>query len=284
VVDHMETQSDRIVGDMRLLLQDQPPISAAFPPRAQPTSWGSWLALIGVFLAFLFGLQWFKEHGDSEQLATQLAQSQQQLLSTQQNLNSLQAADAAAAASGGAPTSDEPGQSGDERDHGSSMEPVPFGEMPLAGVRLDRVSALLGRLASQGFHGAVQVRSIPGRFCMMSGSNGQLALAPETTPYSRCEQIGNPREDNGSASQRESVAFANMVANARQSANGAIDVQISAGSADEFLTPYPAISDSLLAGEWNRVAGANNRVEVHWQATHKPPAAAPAPPADKQAP
>jgi CheY-like chemotaxis protein len=290
VVDHMETQSDRIVSDMRLLLQDQPPISAAFPPRSRPTNWGSWLALIGVFIAFVFGLQWFKEHGETEQLATQLAQSQQELQSTQQNLTSLQAAEAAMAASSGAPTSDEPG-SGEQLDHGSSMEPVPFGEMPLAGARLDRVSALLARLASQGFHGVVQVRSIPGRFCMMSGSNGQPAVAPETTPYSKCEQIGNPREDNGSTSQRESVAFANMVANARQNANAAIDVQISAGSADELLTPYPPITDSLLAGEWNRVAGANNRVEVHWQATHKPPAvttpasAVPvAPSADKPAP
>jgi CheY-like chemotaxis protein len=268
VVDHMESQADRIIGDMRLLLQDQPLTSAAFPPRSRPTNRGLWLALIGVMAAFLLALQWFKEHNAAEQLAVQLAQSQQQLLMTQQNLTSLQAADAAVAASAGAPNSDAPGQPGDERDRGSSMEAVPFGEMPLAGARLDRVSSLLARLTAQGFHGVVQVRSIPGRFCMVTSATGQPALAPESMPYSRCEQIGNPREDNGSTSQRESVAFANMVSTARQNAGGKIDVQISAGAPDEIVTPYPPLSDSLFAGEWNRVASANNRVELRWQPAH----------------
>ena len=59
-----------------------------------------------------------------------------------------------------------------------------------------------------------------------------------------------------------------MVATARQSAGGRIDVQISAGSSDETVTPYPPVSDTLTAGEWNRVASANNRVEVHWQPAH----------------
>jgi CheY-like chemotaxis protein len=269
VVDHMESQADRIVGDMRLLLQDQPPISAAFPPRSRPTSWGVWLGLLGVFAAFLFGLQWFKEHSASEDLAVQLAQSQQLLLSTQQNLSSLQAADAAVAASSGAPTSDAFGQPGEDPNRTASMEPVPFGEMPLAGARLDRVSSLLARLTAQGFQGVVQVRSIPGRFCMINNPSGQPALAPDTTPYAKCEQIGNPREDNGSASQRESVAFANMVSTARQNAGGKIEVQISAGTPEEIATPYPPVSDSLFAAEWNRVASANNRVEVHWQAAKK---------------
>jgi hypothetical protein len=112
----------------------------------------------------------------------------------------------------------------------------------------------------------LQIRSIPGRFCMITGPTGQSALPVEALPYSKCEQLGNPREDNGSASGRESVAFANMIATARQSSGGKIDVQISAGSADETLTPYPPVSDALLASEWNRVALANNRIELHWQA------------------
>jgi len=264
VVDHMESQADRIVGDMRLLLQDQPP-APEFPTRVRPIHWSVWLGLAALVVAFLFALQWFRVHGESEQLAAQLAQSQLQLQSAQDNLTSLQAADAAAAASAGAPPGEASGSGGP--DPSSSVEPVPFGEMPLAGARLDQVSALLSRLKSQGFQGVVQVRSIPGRFCMVTGASGQSALAPDGTSYSKCEQIGNPRDDNGSASQRESVAFANMIATARQSAGGKIDVQISAGNADEILTPYPPVSESLMATDWNRVAAANNRVELHWQAS-----------------
>jgi hypothetical protein len=57
-----------------------------------------------------------------------------------------------------------------------------------------------------------------------------------------------------------------MIATARASANGRLDIQINAGSPDEVITPYPPVTESLTAGEWNRVAAANNRVEVRWQA------------------
>jgi CheY-like chemotaxis protein len=266
VVDHMESQADRIVGDMRLLLQDQPPGSSEFPPRARPVRWGLWLGLAGVIVGFLFALQWFRERTASEQLAAQLAQSQQQLLSAQQSLTSLQDADAAAAASANAPIGDAP--AADARVATSSVEAVPFGEMPLSGARLDQVASLLSRMNAQGFQGVLRVRSFPGRFCMINVAAGQPTLAPDSTPISKCDQIGNPREDNGSAAQRESVAFANMLATAQRNSGGKIEVQVTAGTVDEIITPYPPVSDSVQAAEWNRVATANNRVELHWQASH----------------
>jgi CheY-like chemotaxis protein len=265
-VDHMESQADRIISDMRLLLQDQPSGAAQLSRSARPVRWGLGLGLAGVLVASLFALQWFRERTASEQLAAQLAQSQQQLQTVQQDLSSLQAADAAAAASASAPLGDTAGAGG--ADQTSSVEPVPFGEVPLSGARLDQVASLVSRLNAQGFQGILQVRSFPGRFCMMNGASGQPALAPEPTPYSKCEQIGNPREDNGSAAQRESVAFANMIAIAQRNSGGRIEVQITAGGADDIQTPYPPISESLLAGEWNRVAAANNRVELHWLTRH----------------
>ncbi len=91
-------------------------------------------------------------------------------------------------------------------------------------------------------------------------------LAADVVPFAKCDQVGNPREDNGSISARQSIAFANMIAAARQSSNGKLDIQIGSGGSDETLIPYPPVSDNLTAGEWNRAAAANNRVEVHWQA------------------
>jgi hypothetical protein len=265
VVDHMESQADRIVGDMRLLLQDQPPSAAGYP-RTPPVRWGVWLGLAGAIVALLFALEWWHERSASERLAAQLTQSQQQLLSLQQNLTSLQAADAVAAAASGAPLGDTVNPNG--VDQTSMVEPVPFGEMALAGGRVDQISALLTRLGAQGFQGVLQVRAFPGRFCMVNSQSGQPALAPESTPYAKCDQIGNPREDNGSAAQRESVAFANMIATAQRNSGGRIDVQVGAGSAEEIQTPYPPVSDTLLAGDWNRVAAANNRVELRWEPRH----------------
>jgi CheY-like chemotaxis protein len=266
IVENLESNADRIVGDLRLLVQDQTP-PADVPPRPRPTDWRLWLGVAGLAAAFLFALQWSKLRGDSDALGAQLAKTQQQLSEMQQSLVSLQTADAAASAQVVAHGTETPSEAA--AGHASSMiEAVAFGETPLAGARLERVSGLLTRLGTQGFHGVVQIRSIPGRFCMVTGPGGTLVLAGEAMLYSKCEQIGNPRDDSASASQRQSVAFANMVSTARQNAGGKIDVQVTAGSADEVVSPYPNVSDTLTAGEWNHAALANNRVEVHWQPTH----------------
>ena len=274
MVENLENNADRIVSDVRLLVQDQTPPAAGFPPNDRPMDWRLWLAVAGLAAAFLFGLQWSKQRGDSDALSAQLAKSQQQLGETQQNLLALQTADAAAAAaaaaaaSAAAPVNDAVAEPTDAGHAISMMEPVPFGETPLAGVRLEHISGLLTRLAAQGVRGVVQIRSIPGRFCTVSSAGGTPVLASDVLLYSKCEQAGNPRDDNGSASQRQSVAFANMVSTARQNSGGKIEVQISAGNSDEVVTPYPPVSDTLTAGEWNRVAAANNRVEVHWHPAH----------------
>jgi CheY-like chemotaxis protein len=271
IVENLENSADRIISDVRLMMQDQTPPPAGFAPSERPADWRLWLAVAGLAAAFLFGLQWSKQRGNSEALATQLATAQQQLGEAQQNLLALQAAGAAldvgatagATAAEAAPT---PAPAEAVR-AGALVDPVPYGETPLAGARLERVSTLLNRLTTQGFHGVVQIRSIPGRFCTLTGSSGTPVLAADALPASKCEQTGSPRDDNGSVSQRQSVAFANMVSTARQNSGGKIDVQISAGNSDEVATAYPALSDTLTAGEWNRVAAANNRVEVHWQPT-----------------
>jgi CheY-like chemotaxis protein len=269
MVENLENNADRIVSDVRLMVEDQTPPGAGLAPNDRPMEWRVWLAVAALAAAFLFGLQWSKQRGNSDALSAQLAMSQQQLGETQQNLLALQTADAAAAAaSAAAPVNDAVAEPTDAAHAISMMEPVPFGETPLAGARLERISGLLTRLVTQGIRGVVQIRSIPGRFCTLTSAGGTPVLAIDVLLYSKCEQLGNPRDDNGSASQRQSVAFANMVSTARQNSGGKIDVQVSAGNSDEVVTPYPPVSDTLTAGEWNRVAAANNRVEVHWQPAH----------------
>ncbi|MGA2023495.1 MAG: response regulator [Steroidobacteraceae bacterium] len=268
MIDNLESQADRIVSDVRVLVEDQPaaPESPRVPAAERGADWGVWLGILAIIAAAILGVLWQREHTTSATLSARLAQSQQQLTSAQQELQSLQAADAAADASAEAagPVED---PSANLAPGNVLIEPVPFGETPLAGSRLERIQSLLQRLNSQGFHGAMQIRSIPGRYCMTTPSTAQPVMAAEAMPYARCDQVGNPREDNGSVSLRQSVAFANMIAIARESSKGAVDIQISAGGADETITPYPPVSEGLTAGDWNRVAAANNRVEVRWQAT-----------------
>ncbi len=267
VVDNLETQADRILGDMRLLLQDSMPEPTVEPPPGVGHRAAPWLAAAGFMLAALFGVLWWQRGADFAALRVQLDRSQQQLSDTEQKLQALQLADAraqAAASGQGAAQHDAPAAGAAT----SMIEAVPFGETPLAGGRIEKVSQLLARLTAEGFHGVVQIRSIPGRYCMVSGPGGVMTLPSDSLPYSKCDTVGNPREEeDDSASERQSIAFADMISTAR--AGGAFDIQVSAGDAGEVLTPYPPVTDALTAGEWNHIAAANNRVELHWQAaTH----------------
>ena len=147
----------------------------------------------------------------------------------------------------------------------SYVDLVPFGESPLAGVRTEHLQAVLDKLLAGGFHGLVEIRSFQGRYCLQ-GTGEALALASAEINYARCDQIGNPLDPAGPAA-RESVAFANMLAALHTRAAGAIEVQVSTGAADELNMAYPAVTEQLSAGDWNRAAAANNRVELRWHAT-----------------
>jgi CheY-like chemotaxis protein len=140
------------------------------------------------------------------------------------------------------------------------VEPVPYGESPLAGARIDAVQNVLARLVTAGFRGTVEIRSIPGRFCLQGTGDTVMLPAPDLS-FSKCDQIGNP-VDSGGVANRESVAFANMLSAQHTHGRGAFDVQLATGGGDEVAVRYPVASAMLTAGEWNRAAAANNRVEV----------------------
>src|SRR5579871_5690897 len=259
MVDNLETQADRILGDIRLLMQDSmaEPLAPAPSPARQVAPW---LAAAGLVLATLFGLLWWQRATQVDTLHARLSESQEQLLQTQQALQSANARAAAAAAA----QQDDAGSGGKAGGHSTSMvEPVPFGEAPLAGERVDQIAQLLSRLTAAGFHGTVKIRSIPGRYCLVSGPGGAMTPASDTLPYAKCEQVGNPHDDDDGGEGRQSVAFADMLSTAR--ANAGYQIEVSAGDPSEVVRPYPAVSESLTAGEWNRAAAANNRVELHWQ-------------------
>jgi len=142
------------------------------------------------------------------------------------------------------------------------IEVVPYGEDPFSGSRLDSLRQLFDRLSAQGYRGVVEIREYPGRFCLMGNATDGYALAPDENPYARCDLIGDtlPRDESGAP--RVTVAFADLAAELRSASHGAIDVQVVAGDDKTTLVAYPPVSDSLTAGDWNRAAGANNRIEI----------------------
>jgi hypothetical protein len=141
------------------------------------------------------------------------------------------------------------------------IEPVPYGEIPFDRGRLDILRDLLTKLEAQGFHGVVKITSLAGLFCLSGNSTDGFTPATATLLASKCDAVGNPFEESLSGQQRQSLAFANLIAGVRQRTAGAITVAIENAGSGRPISPYPARIESLTAGEWNRAAATNNRVE-----------------------
>ncbi len=139
---------------------------------------------------------------------------------------------------------------------GYPPDAVPFDEL-----RLEKLSGLLDRLRPLGFRGTVRLAAHVGDFCMRRARDQSWELAPDELPVSRCDRAGLLPEEAQAESARQSIAFANYLVRLA-AAGGPIRVEIDSLGNAEPLVPYPVITDNLTAGEWNRVARQNQRVDI----------------------
>lgn len=141
-------------------------------------------------------------------------------------------------------------------------EPVPYGEAPLAGARLDRLRDLVTKLRTQGFRGRVRVATYVGEFCLTGNGIEGYSLAADDLPMKRCDLVGNPFDDSLTAAQRQSVAFANLVSTIKQQSGDDLAIEVAyAGRHPNVPYPDGERLNKATAGEWNRIATQNNRVE-----------------------
>ncbi|MDE2293882.1 MAG: response regulator [Gammaproteobacteria bacterium] len=279
VVASLDSFAARIVGDVR----DQAtksPIEPLPPPPPPPRPPWPWIAATAsaVLAVIAFGVLWMgvrdrlaaaqAEIATLSATATRLDRARADL---DQAAARLTAALANAPAGGAATPSPvaspdtAPGTpaptAANGGDAGARVVTVPYGEVPLDRGRLDAMRGLLSQLEAQGFHGVVKVTSYPGLFCLTGNPTDGYVPAKPTLPAAQCDAIGNPFEESLSGQQRQSLAFGNLIAGARERSGGAIAVAIQDGSSAQVALPYPARTSTLTAGEWNKAAAANNRVE-----------------------
>jgi len=246
---HIDLQFERIGAEVRALVRDALSHEAPVPlPPVTPRSWGWVLASVALAAAILSTALWQREVGLERALrAGSAAHESARTPATAPPAVAAVAAKAAVAA----PARAEP-----------IIEPVPYGEDPLGGVRFDKLSQLLYRLAAEKYSGVVEIKSFPGRFCLVGNAADGYSLAPEEMLFTRCDAVGNPREGAQLAAQRLSLPLANLLGEIRHSTRGALDVQLLAGDAAALAVPYPQVSPDLTAGAWNRAGNANNRIEI----------------------
>jgi len=256
---HFDEQAARLIQELRATVQEAlPPAPLAQEPR-RGLPWGWITAAAALTAAAVLGAFWWREAESARALAAQLTASREQAASLETTVAAFEAAEAARAdeIAAGVLASGTPADAGL-----LARSLVPYGEVPLSNDRLAVMRNALERLAAGNFQGVVEVTTFPGRFCLVGNASEGYSLAPEDTPVARCDLIGNPALDGTRPAQRESLAFANLVAESRRESGGAIDVRIVSGDAADTALDYPAITAGLTAGDWNRAGYANNRVEL----------------------
>ena len=140
--------------------------------------------------------------------------------------------------------------------HQNTIDPQP----------LLRLHELLHRLASKGFKGTATVNIYVGDFCVAVDNMGlaQLAAANKTLGdcmlSSEIYTLARLMDDYA----REATM---MLGNLTRNANSNVQIAITAAPGAE---PYPERIPSVNAGEWNRLAQMNNRLELLLTAQDEP--------------
>jgi CheY-like chemotaxis protein len=144
---------------------------------------------------------------------------------------------------------------------GNEIVSVPYGEAPLASARILAVRDRIIALQTSGFKGTVQITRYVGDFCLSGSAVTGFALANAAMSMRRCDLIGNPFEDGLSEGAHQSNEFINMLAMITRNGVEPPQVRIVAGGRKP-ASAYPVESESITAGEWNKIAAANNRIEI----------------------
>jgi hypothetical protein len=276
----IDTQTDRITAEVRaLLLESLPPPPPGALPRRPPVPWGWVVASVALAIALASTMLWWRNVNQLNGVSAELAQLRTAVAEQQSATAALLrpplgrgsfggSGPQAGAGSALAETLPGVGAAGAGRagNSGEVAKPtvmtVPYGADALGGTRLEAVRQLVYRLEKDSATATVDVKTYAGRFCLVGNSVDGFSLAPDETLFAKCDLVGNPSDDALSPAQHTPLALANLAGDVRHSSHGALQVQSSVGDPAVLAVQYPPPSSDLTAGEWNRAASANNRVEI----------------------
>jgi len=275
----VDTQTDRITAEVRALLLESlpPPLPGALPPNP-PIPWGWVVASAALAIALASTLLWWRNVNQLSGMSAELTELRAAVAEQQSATAALlrpslrQGASGGSGAPGGAGAAlaeTLPGVGAAGAGRTAPVEAakptvmaVPYGADALGGTRLEAVRQLVYRLAKDNASAVVDVKSYAGRFCLVGNSVDGFSLAPDETLFAKCDLVGNPSDDALSPAQHTPLALANLAGDVRHSTRGALQVQSGVGDPAVLAVQYPPPSSDLTAGEWNRAAVANNRIEI----------------------
>jgi hypothetical protein len=124
------------------------------------------------------------------------------------------------------------------------------------------LSEILTRLAAVGFRGTVRITTYVGEFCTVRTPLGLARIPGDDQPFDTCQIIGMNPEQATAWGARQSLGFARFLAASPQVNNPSVRIELVSLGKDAPLQRYPLPGTVQTAGDWNRIARHNNRVEI----------------------
>ena len=121
-----------------------------------------------------------------------------------------------------------------------------------------RLHELLHRLANKGFKGTATVNIYVGDFCVVIDNMGMAQLAEDNKTLGDC-MLSNEIYTMTRLMDDYSRDVSMMLGNLTRSVNATLQIAINAAPGME---PYPERIPTVNAGDWNRLAQMNNRIEL----------------------
>ncbi len=137
----------------------------------------------------------------------------------------------------------------------------PFNEFPFDDKRAAEIRDLLERLVALDFKGRVRIESHLGEFCLVGDDSNGYRLAAPDAAIEDCTLVGHPLDGSSFLADRESVGFAEFIERSPLVNGSGIVVELVAHDRGHSLGQVPLPVDVSTAGEWNRIAETNNRLE-----------------------
>ena len=137
-----------------------------------------------------------------------------------------------------------------------------YEQLPFDDNQLETIQGLVVRLAASGFEGTVRLTPHFARFCLTRNSMGEWELASNELPLQSCELLGHPAQQASGLADLQSLAFGSFLASSPVLNEGKIRVDINMPEDAGIVAPADEPLTARNAGEWNRIAQRNNRVEV----------------------
>ncbi len=144
---------------------------------------------------------------------------------------------------------------------GNQQQQFAFGEIPFDADRKSNLEQLVRVLQLAEVGAEIELRTHVGEFCRVYADTGRAVLPDPTLPIEQCDIIGYEPGEAQALASSQSLDFRHFVERLNGDA-GPITIKLVPVGVFEPLAAYPGDTDIPQAGDWNRIAARNQRVEM----------------------